>query len=673
VRDKDTFTQVAVLLPGGDQKNEGQDIIDIIFVSKTPAPTPSGSPSPSISATPSASPSSTPAPSSPQINVTFERSDTSGYSLIDFNTNVSSISTPPTGGTAGSLSAMKIVKGADGAAGTTFLKTNASGKTLISGVNKKVTMKVYSAVAGKKVMLKVEDALHPEKSVEAFATETTAVGWKTLTFDLGVQRTGTSAFNSAYTYNMASIFFDFLGITAGAIYYVDDIEFNGSGVPTPTPTPAVASPPPAPATPTGVAGNGQVALTITAPASTGGSAITRYAVTQSSTLAGTYAAVAAGTCTMITAAGTCTVTGLNNGTSYFFKVAAVNVVGTGSASVSSASITPVGDALTPIFSTPVATATGFTFNVTNYNAAYTFTPSMSAGTGTATPGTAVGSTLPIIVSGVTAGSATVQVATSRTGYTAGTATVSGNALPVISSVSTSSTTRGVAVVITGTNLWAATGVRIGSSTTAITKFTVISPTSIIFNTALAATGAVAVIAPAGTATGPSITVSAPLTAPGTVTMSPTTGGPGTAIILTGTNLGAATAVVRGTVSIPCRVLAINQILLAIPTGLATGTFTITTPGGVATSPSYTASATLATRSVTSAAQTIKRSTVATIEGTNLGAITSMTINGTAVTDYTVTIATSFSVRIPASATVGASTIVITTAGGTVSTSTVTIS
>ena len=574
VRGGDIYTQVALLLPGGDQKNEGQDILDIIFVSKTPSPTPSGSPSPSASpstsTSPSPSPSPTPTPSAPLINVTFESSDTSGYSLIDFNTNMSSISAPPTGGTAGSLRALKIVKGADAAAGTTFLKTNASGKTLASSSHKKVTMKVYSAVAGKKVMLKVEDALHPENCVEAFATESTVVGWKTLTFDLSAQRTGTAAFKDTYTYNMASIFFDFLGTTAGAIYYVDDIEFNGSGTPTPTPV-------------------------------------------------------------------------------------------------------PVGAELTPTFSSPVATATGFTVNVTNYNASYTFTPSLIAGSGTATAGTAAGPVLPIAVSGVTAGAGTLQIATSRTGYTSGLASVSGNALPVVSLASTASSTRGAAVTITGTNLWGATAVRVGTSTTASTKFTVVSPTSIVFNTATAATGAVTVITPGGTAIGPSITISATLTVPGAVTMSATTGGPGTAITLTGSNLGATTAVVRGAVSIPFKVIATNQLLLAIPAGLTTGTLTITTPGGVATSPSYTAASTPVAPTITSAAQTIKRSTLATITGNNLGAVTSMTINGTAITDYTVLSATSISVRIPGTATVGASTIAITTAGGTVSTATVSIS
>jgi hypothetical protein len=69
---------------------------------------------------------------------------------------------------------------------------------------------------------------------------------------------------------------------------------------------------------------------------------------------------------------------------------------------------------------------------------------------------------------------------------------------------------------------------------------------------------------------------------------------------------------------------------------------------------------------------VKRSSLATITGTNLGAVTSITVGGTAVTDYVVTSATGISLRIPATAAVGAASIVITTAGGSVTTTTVTV-
>jgi outer membrane protein OmpA-like peptidoglycan-associated protein len=81
---------------------------------------------------------------------------------------------------------------------------------------------------------------------------------------------------------------------------------------------------------------------------------------------------------------------------------------------------------TPTFDTPVRTAGGFTVNVTNYDAAYTWTPTRTAGTVTA--GTPSGSTLPLTVTGLSAGSSsTVTVTTSRSGYSNASASVSGEA------------------------------------------------------------------------------------------------------------------------------------------------------------------------------------------------------------------------------------------------------
>jgi hypothetical protein len=90
----------------------------------------------------------------------------------------------------------------------------------------------------------------------------------------------------------------------------------------------------APTAPTGVvgvAGDGEVAVSWTAPASDGGSAITGYTVTASP-----------GDATCPTTGDlTCTVTGLTNGTPYTFTVTATNDVGTSEPSEPSAPVTPM--------------------------------------------------------------------------------------------------------------------------------------------------------------------------------------------------------------------------------------------------------------------------------------------------------------------------------------------
>ena len=83
------------------------------------------------------------------------------------------------------------------------------------------------------------------------------------------------------------------------------------------------------------AGNAQVVVAWSAPA-TNGAAISDYVVQYSTSSSGSYTTFADGLSTSTSA----TVTGLTNGTAYYFKVAATNSVGTGSYSAASAAATP---------------------------------------------------------------------------------------------------------------------------------------------------------------------------------------------------------------------------------------------------------------------------------------------------------------------------------------------
>lgn len=94
-----------------------------------------------------------------------------------------------------------------------------------------------------------------------------------------------------------------------------------------------------PCAPTGVsatAGNAQASLTWTAPSHVGAGAVTDYSVQYSSDSGATWTTFNDG----VSAAANATVTGLLNGTAYIFRVAAVNVAGTGNYSASSSAIVP---------------------------------------------------------------------------------------------------------------------------------------------------------------------------------------------------------------------------------------------------------------------------------------------------------------------------------------------
>jgi len=93
-----------------------------------------------------------------------------------------------------------------------------------------MTMKVYSPAAGLHIRLKVEDHNNNTKSVETEAITSVANAWETLNFDFSKHADGTAALNYSYTYDKASVFFDFGNPGNGKVFYWDDVKYLSSNV-----------------------------------------------------------------------------------------------------------------------------------------------------------------------------------------------------------------------------------------------------------------------------------------------------------------------------------------------------------------------------------------------------------------------------------------------------------
>jgi hypothetical protein len=114
------------------------------------------------------------------------------------------------------------------------------------------------------------------------------------------------------------------------------------------------------------------------------------------------------------------------------SVIATNNVGASSAVLSAATsvVVDLTDSVVPTATTPVATANGFTFTISNYSSSYTYAL-------TTTNGSVSRSTDDVTVTGLSAGgSATVTIAVTRANYKPGSKTVTGTAAPALTTTTT---------------------------------------------------------------------------------------------------------------------------------------------------------------------------------------------------------------------------------------------
>lgn len=145
------------------------------------------------------------------------------YAVTDFGGNLTLNDVDP-GNAANKVKKTTKTSGAQTWAGTT-IGAGFTAKIPFTASTTQMSVRVYSPAAGIRVRLKVEDRTNNTRSVETEAMTQAANTWETLVFDFANQSAGTAAMNLAYTYDMASIFFDFNNAGTGSVFYWDDISF----------------------------------------------------------------------------------------------------------------------------------------------------------------------------------------------------------------------------------------------------------------------------------------------------------------------------------------------------------------------------------------------------------------------------------------------------------------
>lgn len=170
------------------------------------------------------------APALKQIDwpVTFDAADVD-YTVTDFGNNETVDGVDPDN----SNNKVKITtkpSGAETWAGTTIGTPDGFATPVpLTASSAMMSIRVYSPQAGLPVRLKLEDHTDGSKSVETEVLTTVANAWETLVFDFTHPAEGTPALNPSYTYDKASVFFDFNAPGSGKVFYWDDVKFLAGG------------------------------------------------------------------------------------------------------------------------------------------------------------------------------------------------------------------------------------------------------------------------------------------------------------------------------------------------------------------------------------------------------------------------------------------------------------
>ncbi len=166
------------------------------------------------------------------LPVTFEET-TINYTTTDFGGNISSLVTDPTDQNNKVIQAIKTDQAATWAGTTIGTPAGFATNIPLTLDDSKMTVKVWSPEAGTPIRLKVEDSNDPTHTCETETNTTVGGDWEVLEFDFATEATGTAALSfgldNGWTYNMASIFFNFgaEGAVVGEkTYYFDNVSFG---------------------------------------------------------------------------------------------------------------------------------------------------------------------------------------------------------------------------------------------------------------------------------------------------------------------------------------------------------------------------------------------------------------------------------------------------------------
>ena len=259
-----------------------------------------------------------------------------------------------------------------------------------------------------------------------------ALSWTAPSSDGGAAITGyvieyTPSGGSATTVStgVTSTSFTLSGLTNGTAHSIRVAAVNsvgqGSYSSSVSVTPGVV--PGAPTSLSGTAGDTQAALSWSAPSSNGGASVTGYVVEW------TPAGGSASTVSTGSASTSYTKTGLTNGTAYSFTVAAINAIGTGTAS-SSASATPrtVPGQPTGLSATPGNAQVSLVWTAPSSNGGSAITGySISYSGGTITTGTGTSTTVTGLTNGTQYSFTVAAVNVAGTGAASGSASATPSA------------------------------------------------------------------------------------------------------------------------------------------------------------------------------------------------------------------------------------------------------